>query len=642
MPQGLLTDFYQLTMAAGYFEAGKSKEKATFELFLRRLPHNRNFVLAAGLAQAVEYLQNFHFTREEIAYLRELPQFRHSHEAFFEMLAALRFTGDVFAVPEGTPMFADEPFLTIRAPIIEAQIIETYLLETIGFQSMIATKAARVVRAALGHQVVEFGTRRAHSPEAGVLAGRAAYIGGCAGTSNAETGMRYGVPVFGTAAHSWVMSFATELEAFEQLQKLLGENTAYLIDSYDTLEGARRAASLGRPLWGVRLDSGNLAELVPAVRSILDQAGLEDAKIMVTGDLNEYKIHELLAARLPIDSFRRRHGAIDVGGQAFAGCGLQDGGARRAGGQAIHHQAERRQGHDFRRQTNLSLSRSRCVGAIERVYRLRERWRRSGGSLAPGDDRRKAGRASAERRRSSFNHASAAVRFAACPLPQSFPIARLARGDERPTECAQYARAPRHARRYEHMSTVFIDVDSQIDFLYPGGALYMPGAEKIVSNIAALNRYAAARSIPVVSTMDAHTENDPEFRVWPPHCVAGTAGQQKPAAILLEKRVIVSNHAGLPDISGAQQVIVEKQSVDCFSNPNLDLVLHQLAAERCVVYGVATEICVKNMISGLLNLGCKIELVTDAIKEIDPEAAAKVLDAVSAAGGKLISVRALG
>src|SRR6202521_1769229 len=156
---------------------------------------------------------------------------------------------------------------------------------------MIATKAARVVRAALGHSVVEFGTRRAHSPEAGVLAARAAYIGGCTGTSNAETGFRYGVPVFGTAAHSWVMSFPSELAAFERLQHLLGENTVYLIDTYDTLEGARKAAALGRPLWGVRLDSGNLVELAPAVRKILDDAGLRDAKIMATGDLNEYKIH---------------------------------------------------------------------------------------------------------------------------------------------------------------------------------------------------------------------------------------------------------------------------------------------------------------------------------------------------------------
>jgi nicotinate phosphoribosyltransferase len=303
MPIGLFTDLYQLTMAAGYFEAGKTGEQATFELFVRRLPHNRNFILAAGLQQAVEYLLDLHFTEEEIAYLRGLPQFSRTGEAFFEMLRGLRFTGDLFAVPEGTPLFPGEPFLTLRAPLVEAQIPETYLLSMIGFQSMIATKATRVVKAALGRSVVEFGTRRAHSPEAGLLAARAAYIGGCTGTSNTETGLRYGVPVFGTAAHSWVMSFAHEREAFECLQRLLGENTVYLIDSYDTLEGARRAASLGKPLWGVRLDSGNLVELAPAVRKILDEAGLHDAKIMATGDLNEYKIHELVAAQAPIDLF---------------------------------------------------------------------------------------------------------------------------------------------------------------------------------------------------------------------------------------------------------------------------------------------------------------------------------------------------
>src|SRR5580692_6368798 len=303
MPLGLSTDLYQLTMAAGYFEAGKLEERATFELFVRRLPHNRNFVLAAGLAQAVEYLLNLRYTAEEIDYLRALPQFAHASSGFFDYLAALRFTGDLFAVPEGTPLFANEPFLTLRAPLVEAQIPETYLLATIGFQSMIATKAARMVKAALGRSVVEFGTRRAHSPEAGVFAGRASYIGGCGGTSNTEAGMRFGVPVFGTAAHSWVMSFPHETIAFEQLQKLLGESTVYLIDSYDTLEGARRAAALGRPLWGVRLDSGNLVTLAPAVRKILDDAGLPETKIMATGDLNEYKIHELVAARAPIDVF---------------------------------------------------------------------------------------------------------------------------------------------------------------------------------------------------------------------------------------------------------------------------------------------------------------------------------------------------
>ncbi|MEO8099567.1 MAG: nicotinate phosphoribosyltransferase [Acidobacteriota bacterium] len=303
MRHGLTTDLYELTMAAGYFAAGKSKDRATFELYVRHLPPRRKYIVAAGLQQAVEYLLTLRFTPEEIEYLRGLPQFAHTPGEFFQMLAALRFTGDLFAVPEGTPLFGGEPFLTLRSSLIEAQIVETFLLSTIGFQSMIATKAARVVRAALGRGVVEFGTRRAHSPEAGILGARAAFIGGCTGTSNTETGFRYGVPVFGTAAHSWVMSFPQEAEAFARLQQLLGESTIYLIDTFDTLEGARRAAQLGRPLWGVRLDSGNLGELAPAVRRILDEAGLREAKIMATGDLNEYKIHELLASQAPIDVF---------------------------------------------------------------------------------------------------------------------------------------------------------------------------------------------------------------------------------------------------------------------------------------------------------------------------------------------------
>ncbi len=300
---GLLTDLYQLTMAAGYYESGKTAQIATFELFFRRLPRYRNYVMAAGLAQVVDYLLNLKFTSEELDYLRRLPHFRHAGDGFFDYLRNFRFTGDLFAMPEGTPIFAGEPFLTLRAPLIEAQIPETYLLATVGFQSLIATKAARIADVAGGRSVVEFGTRRAHSPEAGVLAGRAAYIGGCIGTSNTETGFRYGIPVFGTAAHSWVQSFPTEFEAFEKLQKLLGPATVYLIDTYDTLQGARHAAALGKPLWGVRLDSGNLVELAKAVRRILDEAGLRDAKIMATSDLNEYKILEFAASGVPIDVF---------------------------------------------------------------------------------------------------------------------------------------------------------------------------------------------------------------------------------------------------------------------------------------------------------------------------------------------------
>jgi nicotinate phosphoribosyltransferase len=300
---GLLTDLYELTMAAGYFETGKTDEKATFELGFRRLPPNRNFVLTAGLPQVVDYLLNLSFEDEEIEYLRALPHFSLVSSGFWDYLRAFRFTGDLFAMPEGTPVFPHEPVAIVRAPIIEAQIPETYALAAIAFQSMIATKAARTVEAAQGRPVVEFGTRRAHSPEAGVLGARAAYIGGCAGTSNTLAGFRYGIPVMGTAAHSWVMSFACEGEAFRKLQRVLGDAVVHLIDTYDPIRGAREAVKAGRPLWGVRLDSGDFVALSREVRAILDEGGLQDAKIMASGDLDEHRIREIVAAGAPIDSF---------------------------------------------------------------------------------------------------------------------------------------------------------------------------------------------------------------------------------------------------------------------------------------------------------------------------------------------------
>lgn len=290
-------------MAAGYFEAGKAAERATFELSIRRLPAQRNFMLAAGLPQVIDYLLNLSFAEEEIEYLRRLPQFRNASSGFFDYLRGFRFTGDLFAMREGTPAFAGEPLLTIRGPVIEAQIPETFILAAMTFPTLIASKAARCVVAAGGRSVVEFGTRRAHTPQAGVIGARAAYIGGCTGTSNTLAGFRFGIPVRGTAAHSWVMSFASETEAFRQLQRVLGEHTIQLIDTYDTVEGARRAAQTGRPIRGVRIDSGDSLELSRRVRAVLDEAGLPEAKIMVTGDLDEYKIRDLVRAGAPIDSF---------------------------------------------------------------------------------------------------------------------------------------------------------------------------------------------------------------------------------------------------------------------------------------------------------------------------------------------------
>ncbi|HEX4950788.1 MAG TPA: nicotinate phosphoribosyltransferase [Blastocatellia bacterium] len=300
--QGTATDLYQLTMAAGY-HAHRRTEEASFELFVRRLPPHRSYLVIAGLAQAVEYLRELRFSDEEIAYLQSLAVFQHVSQDFFAYLRDFRFSGDVWAMPEGTVAFAGEPLLRVTAPLIEAQILETWLLSTINFQTLIASKAARIVDAAQGRAIVEFGARRAHGMEAAFYAARAAFIGGCIGTSNVEAGMRFGIPVYGTAAHSWVMSFDREYDAFRAFHEIFPEHTTLLLDTYDTIAAAKLATEIGPSLRGVRLDSGDLCALSKQVRAILDQAGMQNTRIMASGDLDEFKITELLAKGAPIDLF---------------------------------------------------------------------------------------------------------------------------------------------------------------------------------------------------------------------------------------------------------------------------------------------------------------------------------------------------
>ena len=300
---GLLTDLYELTMSAAYWEAGKSEEVATFELSVRSLPPQRSFLVAAGLEQAVEYLQKLSFSATEIEYLRRHPSLETVPAGFFEFLAKLRFTGDVAAMPEGTLVFAEEPLLRVTAPIVQAQIAETYLLAMLTYQTSVATKAARMVEAAGGRGVVEFGTRRAHGPPDGLLAARASYVAGCLGTSNTLAGYELGIPTYGTTAHSWTMSFEEEAEAFRRFAALYGGKTVLLVDTYDSIEGVKKALHLGLPFRGVRLDSGNFLDHSRAVRRLLDEAGRTDALILASGDLNEYVIQELTERDAPIDRF---------------------------------------------------------------------------------------------------------------------------------------------------------------------------------------------------------------------------------------------------------------------------------------------------------------------------------------------------
>ncbi len=304
--RALSIDLYELTMAAAYLELGRTEE-AAFEMFVRELPPRRSYLVCAGLEQVVSYLLNLRFSGEQVDYLRGLPVFEAIGDDFFDYLRDFRFTGTLAAMPEGTVAFADEPLLRVSGPIIEAQIVETFLLSMVNYQILVATKASRVVQSArldgVRRSVVDFGTRRAHGPDAAVLAARAAFIGGAVGTSNVEAGFKLGLPISGTEAHSFIMAFDSEEEAFRGYYDCFGRRAILLIDTYDVLEGARRAARLAPRMRGVRIDSGDMAELSRQVRRILDEAGCEDAMIFLSGNLDEYAIRNLVRNGAVADGF---------------------------------------------------------------------------------------------------------------------------------------------------------------------------------------------------------------------------------------------------------------------------------------------------------------------------------------------------
>jgi len=310
-PLALLTDLYQLTMAYGYWSAGMAQREAVFHLFFRRHPFGGEFSVACGLAAAVDFIERFRFEKDDLEYLAGLrgsdgrPLFE---PAFLDHLAGLRLSCDLDAIPEGTVVFPHEPLVRVRGALLECQLLETPLLNQINFSTLIATKAARVCLAATGDEVIEFGLRRAQGIDGGMSATRAAYVGGCQSTSNLMAGRLFDIPVRGTLAHSWVMAFDDELEAFDVYAQALPANSVFLVDTYDTLQGVRHAVEAGRRLrqrghemLGIRLDSGDLAELSQAARRILDEQGFRAAKIVASGDLDEYEITKLKERGARID-----------------------------------------------------------------------------------------------------------------------------------------------------------------------------------------------------------------------------------------------------------------------------------------------------------------------------------------------------
>lgn len=305
----MLADFYELTMANGYLEAGIGDKICYFDLFFRTIPDQGGFVIAAGLEQVVEFIENLHFTDEDIEYLRSKNIFT---ERFLEYLRNFKFTGDIYAVPEGTVVFPGEPLLTVRAKAIEAQFIETFLLLCINHQSLIATKANRIVRSADGRTILEMGARRAHGADASVYGARAAYIGGVIGTSQTAADQLFSVPVVGTMGHSWIQMFPSEYEAFKAYAEVYPHNAVFLVDTYNVLKsGVPNAIKVVKEvLWpkgikkcGIRIDSGDLEYLAGQARKMLDEAGLVDCRIIVSNSLDEYIIKELVHHDAKIDSF---------------------------------------------------------------------------------------------------------------------------------------------------------------------------------------------------------------------------------------------------------------------------------------------------------------------------------------------------
>jgi nicotinate phosphoribosyltransferase len=302
----LLTDLYQLTMLHGYF-AKQMEETAVFELFIRSLPEQRGFLLVAGLEQALDYLEQLRLTADELSWLAAGGRF--SRE-FLEYLGQLRFTGEVYAIPEGTVFFPPEPILRVVAPLPQAQLVESRLVNLIHFQTMIASKAARAALVAPGKGLIDFGFRRAHGAEAGVLAARAAYLGGLAGSATVAAGRAFGIPIYGTMAHSFIQAHDDEIEAFEHFAHAQPNNIVLLIDTYDTEAAAKKVASLasrlaqeGITIKGVRIDSGDLAHHARKVRHILDEHGLTQVRILASGNLDEFAIRALVADGAPIDDF---------------------------------------------------------------------------------------------------------------------------------------------------------------------------------------------------------------------------------------------------------------------------------------------------------------------------------------------------
>ncbi len=645
---GLFADFYELTMAQCYFLKA-SKKLATFEVFIREKRKNRGFYVAAGINETIKRIQEFKFTEGDLKYLKSLKIFE---EEFLEYLKEFKFEGDIWSVDEGQIVFPQEPILRITAPLIQAQILESLVLNTINLYTTLASKAIRVILAAKNKAIIDFSLRRTQGLSAGLASAYTSFICGAKATSNVLAGFLYKIPVAGTMAHSFVMSFGSEFESFLTFAQKYPEKSILLIDTYGIDSGIKNAIKIAqvlkkqkKKLAGVRIDSGDLVFQAKSIRKILDSRGLKDTKIILSGNLDEYRIKEILDKKTPVDGF-------GVGTLMGTSADLPY-------TNVIYKLTEIKDENskEFLPLMKLSKDKSTYPGR-KQIFRIYEEDEMKKDILGLEDEEIKGQRLLKMRvkkgklikKLSDVEKVRDFVERNIEKLPdyvkelnvrKFYPVV-ISKGVKNLQKKA-YSLIEKRIADFEDV--IFWDVDTQYDFMDKKGALYVKDAEKIIPYLKELTKFAKEKGIKILGSVDAHPKNSKEFKVFPPHCVKGTQGQRKIKETLLRKMTFIPYNKRLTSkktediLKNYPQIIFEKDEIDVFTNPNVDLFLKKYS--KVCIYGVVTEFCVKKAVEGFLKRKFKVFVIKDGIKEIDSQKAKKLMELWQNRGVTLISLIAL-
>ncbi|UCG35548.1 MAG: nicotinate phosphoribosyltransferase [Candidatus Omnitrophota bacterium] len=646
MSNSLLIDLYELTMAQSYFRH-KRDTAATFDLFIRS--SNRPFYVACGVDEALSFLEDLRFTKEGIDYLRSLKIFE---EDFLEYLREFKFKGEVWGLEEPEIVFAQEPILRVTGNIIEAQIVESALLNKVNLATTLATKAFRVVLAAKGRGVYDFALRRTQGQEVSLAVAKYSYIVGAKGTSNCLAGLLYSLPVAGTMAHSFVMSFEREIESFLAFAQQFPAKSILLVDTYDVKQGIASAIRVakylkkkGHNLLGIRFDSGDLAGDAKYARRIFDQEGLIDVLIFASGNLDEYAITKLIEKGAPIDAF---------GVGTHMGCSSDV-----PYSDVIYKLVEiKEKGKYFIPTMKLSAKKA-TLPSSKQILRLfdnkgkivqdqivlekeKSKGKKLLRKLMEGGNRLYKEKTIQEKRRIFAEKSES--------LPQA--LKKVKTDYNYPVKVSKQLSSLTQAfalRLQKRMLTkvIFLDIDTQYDFLDKNGALYVKNSEKIIPNLKKITNFAKKHGVLIVSSQDTHHKGDPEFKEFGPHCVRGSKGHKKEKATLLDKHKLISfqkvhSLQELKDFATTYpQLILEKPILNVFSNPNTRTLLEVLFPDKIYIYGVVTEYCIKEAVEGILRLGLEVVVIEDAVKEISPKEKAKLFSLWKRQGVKFSKTEAV-